>query len=191
MKILNLLKYLLSEFDPYGVEHGERVAVLSTRLATAAGVHPDSAMMRDIRTAALIHDVGKVGVPESVRRQQGKFLPAERTAMQLHVIYGAEMLDMVTNGTINKRVVGFVKFHHKDFSGGGYPADPPLQGNEIPFGSRIIRITDTYDAMVHDRGYRQGLPHESCLQEMVDDQIEMLLFDPELFRLFLEMMRTS
>lgn len=190
MKILNLLKYLLSEFDPYGVEHGERVAELCVRLATAAGIETDSALMRDIRTAALVHDVGKVGVPEGVRRQQGKFLPAERTAMQLHVIYGAEMLEMITNGTINKRVVEFVKFHHKDFSGGGYPADP-MKGNEIPIGARIIRICDTYDAMGHDRGYRPGLPPASCLQEMVDDQIKSLLFDPDLLRLFLEMMRTK
>jgi HD-GYP domain-containing protein (c-di-GMP phosphodiesterase class II) len=123
-----------------------------------------------------------------VRRQQGKFLPAERTAMQLHVIYGAEMLEMVTNGTINKRVVEFVKFHHKDFSGAGYPADP-IQGNEIPIGARIIRICDTFDAMGHDRGYKQGLPPASCLQEMVDDQIRSLLFDPDLFRLFLEMLK--
>lgn len=188
MKILNLLKKLLSEFDPYGVEHGERVAELSVRLATAAGIDPESQLMRDIQTAALIHDVGKVGVPESVRRQQGKFLPSERTAMQLHVIYGAELLELVINGTINKRVVEFVKFHHKDFNGGGYPADP-LQGAEIPIGARIIRICDTYDAMGHDRGYRQGLPPASCLQEMTDDQIKSQLFDPELFRLFLEMMK--
>lgn len=188
MKILNLLKYILSEFDPYGVEHGERVSMLCMQLALAAGVDKESDLLRDIKTAALVHDIGKVGVPEAVRRQQGKFLPAERTAMQLHVVYGAEMLEMVTNGTINKRVVEFVRFHHKDFSGGGYPADP-IQGNEIPVGARIIRICDTYDAMGHDRGYKQGLPPASCLQEMVDDQIKGLLFDPELFRLFLELMK--
>lgn len=189
IKILHLLKKLLSEFDPYGVEHGERVAELSVRLAKAAGIDANSQLLHDIQTAALIHDVGKVGVPESVRRQQGKFLPSERTAMELHVIYGAELLELVINGTINRRVVDFVKFHHKDFSGGGYPADP-MQGNEIPIGARIIRICDTYDAMGHDRGYRQGLPPASCLQEMVDDQIKSLLFDPDLFRLFLEIMRT-
>lgn len=188
MKILTLLKYLLSEFDPYGVEHGERVSILCVRLAEAAGIAADSELLRDIKTAALIHDIGKVGVPEGVRRQQGKFLPAERTSMQLHVLYGAEMLELVINGTINKQVVEFVKFHHKDFSGAGYPADP-IQGNQIPIGARIIRICDTYDAMCHDRGYKQGLPPASCLQEMVDDQIRSLLFDPELFRLFLKMLK--
>jgi len=189
MKILNLLKKLLSEFDPYGVEHGERVAVLACRLAEASGIERGSVLWKDIQTAALVHDVGKVGVPEGVRRQQGKFLPAERMAMEQHVVYGAEMLDMVTNGTINSRVVEFVKFHHKDFSGAGYPADPPLQGNEIPIGARIIRIVDTFDAMGHDRGYRQGLPPGECLQEMINDQIKSLLFDPDLFRLFLEMLK--
>lgn len=186
MKILQLLKKLLTHFDPYGYEHGERVAALAGRLALKAGVIKYSQLYKDILTAAEIHDVGKVGVPEAVRRLAGLYLHNERRAMEEHPKYGAEMIETVINGTINARVVIYVLDHHENYAGDGYPNKK--KGNEISLGGRILRICDTYDAMTHERGYRPALTQYEALQEMEEHQ-KSGFADPELLRMFIEMMR--
>lgn len=187
MKILKLFKQLLTHFDPYGKEHGERVAVLAGRLAVLAGVIKYSQLYKDIQTAAEIHDVGKVGVPEAIRRRTGLYLHNERKAMEEHPVYGADMIQTVINGTINSQVVLFVLDHHENYSGDGYPNKK--KGDDISLGGRIIRICDTYDAMTHDRGYRKALTQYEALKEMEAHQIKTEFADPKLLRLFLDMMR--
>lgn len=190
MKILSLLKDLLSRFDPYGVEHGERVAALAVRLASASD-KIGAQHLRDIETAGLVHDVGKVGVPEAIRRLPGKYLPAEYDEMKKHVNYGAEMLSYITNGVINARVIEIVRFHHKDYCGTGYPSEPAIKEKEIPIGARILRICDYFDARTHERGYQHALSKADCLKAMEEDQIEHLLFDPDLLKLFIALMKEA
>jgi HD-GYP domain-containing protein (c-di-GMP phosphodiesterase class II) len=138
----------------------------------------------------LIHDLGKIKVPASILRITGKYLPSEFETMSHHSMHGYDMLMNIVNGTINTNVALFVKYHHKDFSGAGYPKDE-VYGNQIPFGARVIRIADSYDAMTHDRGYRLALDLPGALQDLIDYQIKYTCYDPDLLRLFLVMQRSG
>jgi HD-GYP domain-containing protein (c-di-GMP phosphodiesterase class II) len=187
-ELILFIKDLLESFDPYGLEHGERVSVLCVKLARLAGVSAEE--LHDIETAGMIHDLGKIKIPASILRITGKYLPSEFESMSHHSVYGYDMLMKVVNGTINTNVALCVKYHHKDFSGGGYPKDE-VKGDQIPFGARVIRIADSYDAMTHDRGYRRALDQQGALQDLVDYQIQHTAYDPDLLRLFLEMMKDN
>jgi putative two-component system response regulator len=184
-KILALLSYVIHLDDPYGMEHGERVAKLSVRLARAAGlVEPD---LREIRMAATIHDIGKIAVPESIRRRNGRLNLVERLAMEMHADFGASLLARIENGLINARIISYVRHHHENWMGNGYP--DKLAYEKIPMGARIIRICDAFDAITHARDYKSEKPVSTAIEDMVKEQIDKTPYDPDLFRLFLELMR--
>ena len=185
--LLPLLTYIIGMYDPYGVSHSARVRDLTIQLAERYGVQKHSQTMKDIELAANLHDIGKIGIPEAVRRQPGKFLEAERLLMQQHAVIGYKILDLVRNGLVTEEVCRIVKHHHEDWSGGGYPDG--IRGTEIPLGSRLIRVCDFYDAIISVRGYQQSMTPTSALQLMADEQILKTWADPEILRTFMEMMR--
>lgn len=184
--LLPLLQYVIGMYDPYGVGHSARVKQLSLKLAGISGIEKDSQLMRDLEVAADLHDIGKIGIPEAIRRQPGQYLPAERMLMEQHPIIGEKILHKASNGYITKEVSQIVRHHHEDWSGTGYPDG--LKEDQIPLGSRIIRICDFYDAKTNVRGYQSAASKGDALQYMIDRQIEIAWADPELFRLFLKMM---
>lgn len=185
-RFLELLMHIIGVFDPYGRDHSERVAELSVKLARRAGIRDGTPEMDDIELAALLHDIGKIGIPENIRRMPGKYTGPERMIMQTHSIIGMEFLLMVPNGGLSHEMKLDVKHHHENWNGTGYPDQ--LSGRAIPMGARLIRICDYFDALTHDRGYRIALTKEDAINTMIEKQIESQWADPDLFRLFLEMM---
>jgi putative nucleotidyltransferase with HDIG domain len=185
-RFLPLLTAIIDAVDPYGVGHSERVARLAMQLARKAGIKDNTTDMDDLELAALLHDVGKVRVPESIRRIPGKYTFAERAIMKQHSVFGVELLEKV-NGGINLNVKLFVKHHHEDWDGTGYP--DRLREEAIPWGARNLRIVDSFDSMTHERGYQPPRSKADALQLMIDEQIRQPWADPNLFRIFLEMMK--
>ncbi len=187
-RFLPLLTAIISDLDPYSVGHSERVARLAMQLARKAGFKDNTADMDEVELAGLMHDIGKIGIPESIRRMPGEYTFAERIIMRQHALIGVGYLEKA-NGSISPKVKAYVKHHHENWGGTGYP--DRLQGDAIPIGARILRICDTYDALTHERGYRRAESNDSALQIMMDEQVRQPWADPELFRIFIAMKRDS
>ncbi|MCC6830455.1 MAG: diguanylate cyclase [Thermoleophilia bacterium] len=136
--------------------HSERVAEVSHRLALELGWDPARAAR--LRQAALVHDVGKVGVPDSVLLKPGHLTAEERRVVETHVTLGAQIVSEV----LDAEQVGWVRGHHERIDGVGYPDRIP--GHEIPDGARIMAVADTWDAMTADRVYRPGMPADAALR---------------------------
>jgi len=126
--------------------HSERVAALARRIALAAGVPPAAADV--IAQAGLLHDLGKIGIPEGVLRKAGPLSDEEWAVMRRHPILGAQIvapLEFFAEGAV------IVRHHHERHDGSGYPDG--LRGAEIPLGARIVAVVDSYDALTSDRPY--------------------------------------
>ena len=137
--------------DVYTRGHSERVAALARRIALAAGVAPGPADI--IAQAGLLHDLGKISIPEGVLRKPGPLSPEEWAVMRRHPIVGAQIvspLEFFAEGAV------IVRHHHERHDGTGYPDG--LRGEMIPLGARIVAVADVYDALSSDRPYRPRLP---------------------------------
>ncbi|MFN8120839.1 MAG: diguanylate cyclase [Thermoleophilia bacterium] len=147
--------------DPYTLRHSERVAELTHRLAVAAGWDPARAVL--LREAALLHDVGKVGVPDAVLLKPSPLTDEEFGRVREHAALGAQ----IVAGVLDPEQVAWVRAHHERFDGDGYPAG--LAGGAIPEGARLMAVADAFDAMTTDRPYRPGCDAgaavASCLLE--------------------------
>jgi len=141
--------------------HSTRLAEWGVRIAEQLGVNAD--YQRDVELAALLHDIGKVGVPDSVLNKPGRLSEDEFRTVQKHPEFGWSILRLLPGF---ERVSLFVLHHHERVDGKGYPAG--LQGQQIPLGSRIICIMDAFDAMISDRVYRKALPLEEALRRVRD-----------------------
>ena len=142
--------------------HSTRLAEWAVRVSNQIGV--PTAQLSDIEAAAILHDIGKIGVPESILNKPGKLTPEERAIMEKHSEYGWAIL---------RGIPGFqqtsllVLHHHERIDGKGYPSG--LKGEETPLGSRIVCIVDSFDAMISDRSYRKGLPVEEAFRRLRAD----------------------
>jgi HD-GYP domain-containing protein (c-di-GMP phosphodiesterase class II) len=143
--------------DVYTRGHSERVAGLARRIALAAGVEPQSA--DTIAQAGLLHDLGKIGIPEGVLRKPGPLSADEWAVMRRHPIVGAQIvapLEFFGDGAI------IVRHHHERHDGSGYPDG--LRGDLIPLGARIVAVADVYDALTSDRPYRVRLSRAEAVR---------------------------
>jgi putative nucleotidyltransferase with HDIG domain len=158
--------------------HSFRVAQYVILMARHLGVDPDSQDWIDIQRGALLHDVGKIGVPDHILHKPGPLTPEEWTNMKRHPHIGHEMLKDITflSGAAN-----IVFAHHERFDGKGYPRG--LANDEIPLGARIFTIADAFDAMTSDRPYRRGLTPEMAREEIVRHSGTQ--FDPDVVQTFL------
>ncbi len=118
----------------------------------------DKLAMQALQTAAFLHDIGKLAVPEHIVNKPGKLTPEEFEKMKIHPVVGADILERVR---FPYPVVPIVRSHHEWWDGSGYPDG--LRGEEIPIGARILTVVDCFDAMVSDRPYRQGMSTENAL----------------------------
>jgi HD-GYP domain-containing protein (c-di-GMP phosphodiesterase class II) len=163
--------------DAYTCGHSERVAAISKQLTLEAGL-PD-ALAERVYMAGLLHDVGKIGVPESVLQKTGRLTPEEFEQMKRHPQIGARILRDVKQ--ISDLIPG-VLHHHERFDGQGYPNG--LTGENIPIMGRIICLADCFDAMTSNRTYRKALPLEVALTEI--RRCSGTQFDPVLTESFLK-----
>lgn len=150
---------LLAVKDDYTGEHSAMVAELAEVLAR--NLNLSEVEITNIKLGALLHDVGKIGVPESVLRKAGKLTDDETNTMRLHVNHGEQALKGVPH---MEDVHSIIKHHHEWWNGGGYPLG--LKGEEIPLGARIVAVVDAYDAMTSDRPYRAHLPQSTAIQRL-------------------------
>jgi HD-GYP domain-containing protein (c-di-GMP phosphodiesterase class II) len=156
--------------DPYTRGHSERIRDFSVSIARELGVTGPE--LKNIEISALLHDTGKIGVPESVLRKHGKLSDEEFGEMKKHPVIGAEMLSSIKQ--LNAAIPG-IRHHQECFNGMGYPDG--LKGQEIPFIARIIAVADTFDAMTSDRPYRTALADDVALAEL--RKFSGQQFDPE------------
>lgn len=156
--------------DEYTRGHSRRVAEYSTMIAQEMGL--DGNMVREIRSIALLHDIGKIGVPDSVLNKPGKLTNEEYDIMKQHTMMGAEILKDI--GMLPGIDVG-AKYHHERYDGKGYPDG--LAGEDIPLIARIIAVADAFDAMTSNRVYRKHLDMERVMGEL--EKGRGLQFDPE------------
>ena len=178
MGTLHALTSAIDAKDSYTHGHSERVALMSRMLAAAAGL--DAATVERVYIAGLIHDVGKIGVPEAVLCKPGKLTQEEFELVKMHPEIGARILRDIRQ--MNSLIPG-VLYHHERWDGKGYPRG--LAGENIPLFGRLICLADSFDAMSSSRTYRKGLPHEQVLAEI--KRCAGTQFDPELAELFIRL----
>ena len=166
--------------DKYTEGHSKRVVDYSTAVARELGL-----LMNDIKTlnlSALLHDIGKIGVPDHVLLKEGKLTDDEFEHIKKHPAAGAKMLDY--ENSMKKYLPGIIH-HHERFDGKGYPDG--LKGEAIPMGARIIGVVDAFDAMTQYRIYRQALTVPAAVQELIDAKDSQ--FDPGLVDAFVEVLK--
>jgi putative nucleotidyltransferase with HDIG domain len=157
LSTIGALSTAIEAKDGVTSSHIHRVQHYAMGLATALGPL-DELTMKAIQAAALLHDTGKLAVPERILNKPGKLTPAEFEAMKLHVDVGADILSSID---FPYPVVPIVRAHHENWDGSGYPNG--LKGIEIPIGARILSVVDCYDALTSDRPYRPGMTDDEAL----------------------------
>lgn len=145
--------------DPYTRRHSEQVRHYAVQLAGHLGLPPER--IESVRTAALLHDIGKIGIPDSVLTKPAKLTDEEFALIRKHPLLGAEILENIAAFREEAR---FVKAHHERWDGLGYPMG--LAGEAIPLEARIIGIADALDAMLMKRTYKQAYPLAQVIEEL-------------------------
>jgi putative nucleotidyltransferase with HDIG domain len=146
--------------DPYTRGHSERVAQLARRIALDAGLERGAA--ETVAQAGLLHDLGKIGVPEGILRKPGPLSDDEWEVMRRHPVVGAQIVAPLEFFDEGARIV---LHHHERLDGSGYPDG--LCGESIPLGARIVAVADVYDALTSDRPYRARLSHGEALERLL------------------------
>jgi HD-GYP domain-containing protein (c-di-GMP phosphodiesterase class II) len=162
--------------------HSTRLAEWALHVASELGI--DQAALSDIEVTALLHDIGKIGIPDSILHKPAKLTDEEYAVMKKHPEYGWAVLRHVPG---MERASLMILHHHESFDGKGYPAG--LKGDEIPIGSRIVSVIDAFDAMVSSRPYRAGLPVEEAERRLLKASGSQ--FDPEVVDRFLPLARAE
>ncbi|MGH2920105.1 MAG: HD-GYP domain-containing protein [Solirubrobacteraceae bacterium] len=164
------LAVALLERDRYTGEHSESVVDMAAAVARNVGL--SAAHIDDVRAAALLHDIGKVGIPDAILNKPGPLTPDERTVMAEHPVIGERILRSIGGFAA---VADIVRHEHESFDGSGYPDG--LVGDQIPIGSRIILACDAYHAMTSDRPYRARMSHADAFAEL--NRCAGRQFDPD------------
>jgi response regulator RpfG family c-di-GMP phosphodiesterase len=176
-KTIKSITSALDAKDPYTHGHSMRVTLYSIILAKELNT-PDN-QLEAIETAGLLHDIGKIAIPESILCKPGKLTDDEFVIMKEHPINSERLIASIEK--LHEISPG-VKHHHERWDGRGYPDH--LAGENIPLSARIIAIADTYDAMTSTRSYRKALDHEVAIAEI--EKCAGAQFDPELAKKFIE-----
>ncbi len=163
LELLGVLSHAIAKRDDNTEEHNFRVAIMAVQLASAVGL--DRRLIPGLFIGALLHDVGKIGIPDGILLKPGKLSPEERRQMERHVVYGDEIL-ADANWPLGVRRV--VQYHHERFDGGGYPEG--RKGAEIPQEARLFAIVDVFDALTSNRPYKQAMKLEVALNVMENER---------------------
>jgi HD-GYP domain-containing protein (c-di-GMP phosphodiesterase class II) len=156
--------------------HSTRLAEWGMRVGQELGL--EEAELQNLEVAALLHDIGKVGIPDAILRKPARLDADEFALMKKHPEYGWAVLRMLPGF---ERAALDILHHHENFDGKGYPAG--LKELEIPVVSRIVSVIDAFDAMVSSRPYRVGLPHEEAIRRLIESSGTQ--FDPVVVQCFI------
>jgi diguanylate cyclase (GGDEF)-like protein/putative nucleotidyltransferase with HDIG domain len=170
LRTIEALALAIEAKDHTTHEHLQRVRVYAIEVAKELGV--SGAELEALHAAALLHDIGKLAVPEHIISKPGRLTPEEFEKMKIHTLVGAEILERVR---FPYPVVPIVRAHHEKWDGSGYPMG--LKGAEIPIGARILSAVDYLDALASDRQYRRALPLRDVMQKLLAESGRS--FDPK------------
>lgn len=168
--------------------HGHTARVTSLSLAIAKRLQKtgknmiNQRFLEDLNIASLLHDIGKIGIPEIILNKNGTLTGAERKKMEEHTLLGSKILSPIAE--LENAILG-VKCHHERFDGSGYPQG--LKAEQIPFIASVISVADTFDAMTTDRPYHQGLSKDEAVQEII--RLSGKQFDPRIVDAFAQLYR--
>jgi putative nucleotidyltransferase with HDIG domain len=165
--------------DPYTSGHSERVSRYSLLIAEKLGLSTKE--KHQLYLAAMLHDIGKIGIPDGLLNRKGKLTDEEIQQIRNHVNVGAQMLQAL--GEMHP-IVPLIRHHHEAWDGSGYPDG--LSGTRIPVMSRILSVADTYDAMTSNRPYRQAMSGSEAIEEL--RRCAGSHFDPNIVEVFLKIL---
>jgi putative two-component system response regulator len=179
--VLFSLAHSIEARDPYTHGHCERLAEMSARMGERLGVPEEQ--IKALRRAGVVHDIGKVAVPDSILLKPGPLTSDETKVMQKHPVVGERICAPLKTFRL---VLPIIRHHHEKHDGTGYP--DKLQGEEIPLTARILQLSDVYDALTTDRPYKVAFTPEVAL-DLMGEEAERGWWDRELFEAFREMIR--
>ena len=174
------LAFAIDAKDHYTQGHSQKVSAYAALIAESMDM--SEAEIEEIRLGALLHDIGKVGIPEHILNKSGPLNPEEWETMKSHVVFGARILEPLTPLA---RIREMVHHHHEYFDGSGYPH--ALRAEQIPFGARIIAVADAYDTITSDRTYKKGRSAAEALAEL--ERCANAQFDARIVEVFVRVMR--
>jgi putative two-component system response regulator len=158
LDVMRAIAAIIDAKDGYTHRHSERVAALSKRIAAALGMA--EAEQRTVELAALLHDVGKIAVPDSILNKPESLTPEEYAEMKKHPLHGARILANIQSPAV-KAVVPGVQYHHEKWDGSGYPEG--LAADQIPLLARVLGLSDFVDALTSARSYRGAMPMDEVV----------------------------
>lgn len=180
--ILSLASALEAK-DPYTRGHSERVGFLAARISRELGLPEDRS--EEMLVAGLLHDIGKIGVPEDLLNKAGPLTEEEFLAVMAHPILGEEICRPLRSA---RSALPVIRHHHERYDGSGYPDH--LTGDEIPLGARILGVADAYDALTSARSYRRSLECQEAV-DLLRRETERGRWDPEIFDALVEVVAQS
>jgi putative two-component system response regulator len=155
--------------------HSQRLAGLAARLGTRLGLATDE--REALEFGAVLHDIGKIGIPDAILRKPGDLSKGERACLRRHSEIGAEICRPLG---ISDKLIPIIRHHHERWDGTGYPDG--LRGDAAPLGARVVAVLDAYDAMTHDRPYRPAFSPERAMAEIRAHAGRQ--FDPDIAAMF-------
>ena len=179
METIEILRFTVEAKDAYTKGHSDRVSAYSVLIGEALGLPEED--LKTLKIGGLFHDIGKIGIPDSILLKTTKLDDEEYSEIKNHPAIGAHIL---SNATIFKDIIPIVKHHHERFDGHGYPGK--LKGEEIPYLARIATVADSFDAMTSKRSYRDSLPIDVVKEEIKKNSGTQ--FDPEIAEVFLKIL---
>jgi putative nucleotidyltransferase with HDIG domain len=180
VEFVGSLAQALDARDRYTSGHSSRVSELACATAAAMGLAPEQ--VERIRTGALLHDIGKIGIADTVLQKPGRLTDEEFAIVKEHPVIGRRILEGVRGLA---PYLNAVELHHENWDGSGYPRGQ--SGEETPVDARIIHVSDAYDAMTSNRSYRRGMTHEQAMNELLANAGTQ--FDPRIVELFAKLPR--
>ena len=182
MESIETLRLTVDAKDVYTRGHSDRVAEYSVLIGKNLGLPEED--IRTLKIGGLFHDIGKIGVPDSILLKDTKLSDDEYSQIKNHPSIGAHIL---STATIFTDILPIVKHHHEKYDGTGYPSK--LKGDEIPFLARIAAVADTFDAMTSKRPYRDALSLDIVKQEF--ERCSGTQFDPQIAQIFLDILNND
>lgn len=179
LESIETLRYTVEAKDKYTRGHSDRVSEFSVLIGKYMGLSKDD--LKILRIGGLFHDIGKIGVPDSILLKDSKLTDDEYSQIKNHPSIGKQIL---SNATIFKDMIPIVYYHHEKYDGTGYPER--LKADEIPLFARITAVADTFDAMTTKRSYRNALPLDIVRTEI--ERCSGTQFDPAIVKVFLEIL---
>ena len=179
MDSIGILRHTVEAKDPYTKGHSDRVSEYAVLLGKKLNL-PDEDIEK-LRIGGLFHDIGKIGIPDSILLKESNLTDEEYAKIKEHPVIG---YNMIQHATMFKNILDIVKHHHEKFDGNGYP--DKLAGTNIPYLARVTSIVDSFDAMTSRRSYRDSLPMDVVKSEILQNLGSQ--FDPEIGIAFLDIL---